>query len=338
MHLEHDIPYAPPPPTNKTQIVKLKWVQSQKANRTRDDGVWHGLFAVASGVATGHTALQECSLTKDWVEKQFTKAFRIQCKSIAVADTTNRQYNKYLYIPAGDSLSSMDDVLPSNQLLTGVHVLYQQGLLDTCLRHSMSSAMHAMGFTKEAKTLALEDSLTGVTIDLTAHAATCFRKIFKNSSLVMKKVFNSACSVDKVTQEDTSWPMVLLLQTSDGCAGSHAITTWKGMIFDSNCPTALCWSQRSLNWCSGKGSTCVGFLKVYRLCPDGYGRMFQDCTSKIGTQVQSNVSGSTALGWVRQLPTYHSNGKQRKGYIVCYTDGSMVEWSQADVDKYKLNK
>ncbi len=332
LHLELNLRYAPPPPEDTTQIVKLKWIPSQK--RQPIDGIWHGLFAVKVGVSQSNTTLQECSLTQEWVESAFTVAFLNECRTIATSGTTRRNAKKYLYIPAGDSRNVDDDPPPNDELMAGVGVHYQQGDLDSCLRHSMASALHTMGFAEEAKALALEKSISGSTVLLVERAAQCVRKLFKRSNLVLKKVFSTASSVLQVAQEDSSWPMVLIIQTSDGVYGSHAITTWKGMIFDSTSPHALWWSQRSLDWCSGLDSTCIGFSKVYRLCPENFGRVLPDSTIRIGTQVRSCVGVSNALGWVRRLQI---KDKKRQ-YMVCYVDGKRAEWSLSEVMKYTLNK
>jgi hypothetical protein len=162
--------------------------------------------------------------------------------------------------------------------------------------------------------------------------------VFHKANLVLKKVFPKACSIDQVSQEDSSWPMLLILQTNELVFGSHAITLWKGMIFDSNSLNALRWSQRSLDWCSGKGSKCVGFSKVYRLCPNGFGQSLKDSTIRVGTQVRSCLKDSNCLGWVRLLPTLKENGEQKKGYIVSFTDGTKAEWGQSRVLAYQLTE
>ena len=339
LHLELHLRYAPPPPTNTTQIVKLKWLPAPKLKRKRggDKGIWHGLFAIDLGVTHSTKTLQECSLTQEWVESAFSSAFRDECKDIATNLATNRNKNKYLYIPAGDPRSPDDDPPPADELLTDVTVHYQQGQLDSCLLDSMCSAFHAMGFIAEAKQLALDESIAGCTVDLLHHATQRVRVVFKHSNLVLRKVFGAACSVDKVTQADSSWPMVLVLRTNDD-TGSHAITLWNGMIFDSTCCNALRWSQTSLDWCSGQDATCSGFTKVYRLCPEGFGRMLPGSTIRVGTQIRTDSESSNGLCWVRRLPTTNANGEQKKGYMVCYIDGKMAELSQLEVSKYLLNK
>jgi hypothetical protein len=334
-HIALNLPYAPPPPCNDTQIVKLKWLPSKNKEHRGDQGIWHGLFAVAMGVAKPAATLQECSLTDDWVKSAFSSAFLRECKAIVTGPTTKRNETKYLYIPAGDARDPDADEPPSEELLTEVSVKYQQGLGNTCLRHSMSSAFHAMGFTENAMKLALETSISGVNVTLVDRAALFVRKQFKDTNLIMKRVFDTACSVDQVTQEDQAWPMLLIIQTSDGIYGSHAITTWNGMIFDSNCPHALRWSQRSLDWCSGKTSECIGFSRVYRLCPEFFGKMSPGSSIRIGTQIRTPDG---AFGWVRRLPTFKKNGEQKKGYIVCYTDGSTETFSPSDILSYELKK
>ena len=137
-----------------------------------------------------------------------------------------------------------------------------------------------------------------------------------------KRINGHACSVDDVAKEDSSWPIVLLLQTSDGCYGLHAIITWKNLIFDSNCEHALRWSQKSLNWCSGKASSCTGFSRVYRICPASMGPI-------VGRHVHPR-SGSIA-GWIMRLPSKH-----RKGYHVRYADGATDNMSEEEAEKGAL--
>ncbi len=106
LHLRLGLSYAPPPPEDTTQIVKLKWIPSQK--RQPIDGIWHGLFAVKVGVSQSNTTLQECSLSQEWVESAFSVAFLNECRTIATSGTTRRNVKKYLYIPAGDSRNAVD--------------------------------------------------------------------------------------------------------------------------------------------------------------------------------------------------------------------------------------
>ena len=153
----------------------------------------------------------------------------------------------------------------------------------------------------------------------------------------MKKVFSTACSVAAVSKEDHNWPLVLIIPTSDGIYGSHAITMWKGIIYDSTYPIALRWSQRSLDWCSGLGSTCIGFSKVYKLCPADLDHRALHSPLAIGTQVQMKRDTGNSFGWVKRLPKLMVTGEQRRGYFIKYVDGGCSELDYLDFFKNIIN-
>jgi hypothetical protein len=138
-------------PKDTTQIVKLKWLPSKKSKHGAEDGIWHGLFTLNVGVSNSSTTLQECSLTQEWViSALFSPAFRRECRDIATGRNSKQNPNKYLCIPAGDSHPNDDP----EELVMEVSIHYQhiRGCPPlSCLRHSMSSAFHAMAFAEEAK-------------------------------------------------------------------------------------------------------------------------------------------------------------------------------------------
>ena len=314
--------YAPPPPKADTQVVKLKWVPTRITGQDpKVNGIWHGAIAMKTGHST--LVLQECGLLPEWVEQEFSDQLRQQCVDVAtVKGAGGRNPNHYLLIPAGDVHDAEADPPPASELEVDVGVKYQQGSEDTCLRLSMASALAAMGFGDEAKELANDFRLAGSMTDLLRMVVEAVKTVFSSSNLVMKRINNRAFSVDDVSKEDSSWPIVLLLQTSDGCYGSHAITTWKNLIFDSNCDHALRWSQKSLDWCSGKDSSCTGFSRVYRICPASMGPI-------VGKHVHPR-SGSI-VGWIMRLPSKH-----RKGYHVRYADGATENISEEEAKEGAL--
>ena len=150
--------------------------------------------------------------------------------------------------------------------------------------------------------------------------------MFAKSNLEWVKLFPHACNLQQVTAQDSSWPIVLIIQTSDGIYGTHAVTTWKGMIFDSNCPSALRWSQTSLDWCSGANSSCIGFSRAYHVCPANFGKALPMSDISIGMQVRSHTF---SLGWIMRLPT-----KKMKGYHVRLTNGRTETMSDEDLAKF----
>jgi hypothetical protein len=105
------------------------------------------------------------------------------------------------------------------------------------------------------------------------------------------------------------------------------VTTWNQMIFDSNCVHPLRWSQRALDWCSGKDSTCVGFSRAYRICPANYGEKLPESAIAVGLQVRSLDYDS--LGWIMRGPS-----KKRKGYHVRHTNGQTQAMSKEEVERF----
>jgi hypothetical protein len=164
------------------------------------------------------------------VESTFAPGLLAECKSIAHGGDSKRCPKKYLFIPAGDDHDLDADPPPEAELLPQMTVQYQQGKRDSCLRHSLASAFYAMGFDGEAKELADQECLSGCNIELLRSAGKVVRRVFAKSNLEWVKLFPHACNLQQVTAQDSSWPIVLIIQTSDGIYGAHAVTTWKGMI------------------------------------------------------------------------------------------------------------
>ena len=81
------------------------------------------------------------------------------------------------------------------------------------------------------------------------------------------------------------------------------------MIFDFNSDCAMRWSQKALDWCSGKGSKCVGFSRAFQILPACYGERLPLATVFVGSFV--HPGDSKALRWIRLLPS-----KKRKGYYL----------------------
>jgi hypothetical protein len=321
--------YLAPPPDSNTQIVKLKWVPSTKAEHrdTRGDthGGWRGAFPVSLGAMV---VLQECGLPREWVELNFSTSLRRDCQAVALGLAGKRNPKKYLLIPAGDVHDVVSDPPPKSEMLMDVPIKYQQGNSNTCFRDSLASAIHAFGFFANASDLSAMGQLSGCNLQLVQEVSAAVRKIFAKDNLVLVKVFDKTCTISSLQAQDMSWPMVLFLMASDGCYGTHAIAVWKGWIFDSNLPHALRWSQQSLDWCSGAGSTCIGFSRSFRLAPVQYQKHAEPAAGRavmygIGAQVWKDGR----LGWIMRLPSV----KNPSSYHVGFTDGSRTNMNDNNV-------
>lgn len=318
------VPYKPPPPKANTQIVKLKWV----VGHIPTTGMWHGAFAVRVGTDKASTVLQECGLLPDWVETEFAAGFLDECRLIAAGNTRIRNPKSLLFIPAGDVHDTNIDPPPATELLEHVATTYLQGDLDSCLRDSLASALASMGFVSEAKELTLDASLVGCNLDLVERTASLLQKLFVASHLRLTKLANHACSVAQIAAEDSTWPILLIIQTSDGCHGAHAVTVWNHMIFDSNYQHPLRWSQKALDWCSGENTKCVGFSRAYRVCPADNGATSTHSTFPVGLQVQQSVGVFT---WIISLPS-----KRKKDYEVRNTNGLRIRMCKDKVAECQI--
>lgn len=322
--------------------MKLKWVPSELPGKNpASDGVWHGAYAVHLGHSGASWVLQECGLLTDWVESVFAASLREECKQIAGGRMGERRTTKFLFVPAGDVHDTADDPPPESEVITSASTAYLQGDKDTCIRDSLASALIAMGFVTESKIVRNNATLVGSSLALVKSTAAVVRTVFAASNLRLKKLHNHACSVPDIACSDSSWPIVLLLQANDGGHGSHAVTTWNSMIFDSNHRHPLRWSQKSLDWCSGKDSICVGFSRAYRLCPDDHGVALLNSCLSVGFQVRSSrtepntlgwIGQPNTLGWVRQLPS-----KRLPCYRVQYTNGRIDVLSEEGVARLGID-
>jgi hypothetical protein len=192
--------------------------------------MWHGAFAVRLGVDKGLTVLLECGLLSTWVEEAFAEPLRRECRAIALGRVGKRNPKHFLFIPAGGIHDNDLDPPPSSELLLDGPLAYLQGDEDSCLRHSMASSLAAMGFAAEAKAVAAKTSLLGCNLALVQETVLLVRALFAKANLGMKKLHAHACSIADVEAEDALWPILLIIQTSDGSHGAHAVTTWNGML------------------------------------------------------------------------------------------------------------
>jgi hypothetical protein len=121
---------------------------------------------------------------------------------------------------------------------------------------------------------------------------------------------------------------VLIIQTSDGSHGAHAVTAWNGMIFDSNCCYALRWSRDALDRCSGKDSSCIGFSRAYRIFPVDHRVTKPHSVIAVGMQVAKHGQESVG-GWIMRLPM-----KKKPNCHVRHTDGVSEAMSEEEVARF----
>jgi hypothetical protein len=60
---------------------------------------------------------------------------------------------------------------------------------------------------------------------------------------------------------------VVLLGSSNGGVGQHAVTIYKEGIYEPNAEFVLTKSRESLDWAAGVHCTCLGITQAYQIVP-----------------------------------------------------------------------
>eukprot|EP00978_Attheya_sp_CCMP212_P000841 scaffold1766_cov39-Attheya_sp.AAC.1 len=92
------------------------------------------------------------------------------------------------------------------------------------------------------------------------------------------------------------------------------------------CPFLPQQQQKSLDWCSGKDSACIGFGRAYRICPTNVAQTKPPSAIPVGVLVQSPMADSQSVSWVMRLPS-----KKKRGYHVRHANGTTERMSEEEV-------
>ena len=241
-----------PPPE---QVVKL-------SGRIVGDGgfvVWRGRLRRGA----------ERALDGSWVRSNFKASF---------LDKVLAERGRYVYIPigcaqerppAGSSGGHRDRLEALVATTTPVQssgacpvVAYRQGGFDLCAAYGLASAVHAYG-----------DVSAAAAIAASARAALASGDAFRHVRTVVESQAAGWSEVPLVKHDPLTAliaePVHLQLVGSDG-AGTHAVATLGGLIFDSAEACALPLSRAALDRCVGvhlNGATFSHVARAVRLVP-----------------------------------------------------------------------
>jgi hypothetical protein len=167
------------------------------------------------------------------------------------------------------------DAPPPAMLCTSTRIKYRQTEELTCLIDSFCSALWAFGLPKAAADLQqhhrlhlsqCNHRLIGDWINITN------RNYLNPGGMVIRKIGNIH-TVDHALAWDTSWPLLLVLATSDGAVGQHSVTVYRDGVYEPNAEFVLTKSRGSLDWASGDDCTCIGITKAYQIVPRDAGSL-----------------------------------------------------------------
>jgi hypothetical protein len=98
------------------------------------------------------------------------------------------------------------------------------------------------------------------------------RNYFNKLQLVIRKVPHLR-HVDQVLTWDTSWPLVVLLSSSNGGVGHHSVTIYEEGVCEPNSAFVLTKSRESLDWATGIDCTCLAITPAYQIVPRHVGSL-----------------------------------------------------------------
>ena len=148
---------------------------------------------------------------------------------------------------------------------------YLQGQEPTCYIDAFCSTLHAFGAVQGAFQLNREHrpSLTQRVVNLKQKLVQAANKAIGVLQLTVRKVPPVRTVEDILFLGDT-WPLVLLLSSSDGGHGQHAVGVWNNRVYETNAKSPLFKTAESLHWCCGDDVTCCGAATAYQILPRGF--------------------------------------------------------------------
>ena len=181
-----------------------------------------------------------------------------------VDEVKERIGTQYVPVPVGAVRKSTLENFRRLQVENAPAVKYFQGSRDLCVFFSVASVLHYIGFEEEAKMLArLGEEKEGGTEQLAELNSFISKTLPK---WVQVKKINRG--FDWTDMDDVSFA-VIVLETTSG-ARNHAVSIFRGMIFDSNEHEAILLSKEGLNCCVGGGDgtkyrcVCGGYQYIAR--------------------------------------------------------------------------
>jgi hypothetical protein len=115
--------------------------------------------------------------------------------------------------------------------------------------------------------------------------------------------------VEQVLAWDTAWPLAVLLGSSDGGVGQHAVTIYKEGIYEPNADFVLTKLHESLDWAAGIDCTCQGITQAYQIVPRNSGSL-SDGPPRI-----YNVGGH-GRGWVEKTKATYAKVRLLSGETI----------------------
>jgi hypothetical protein len=181
----------------------------------------------------------------------------------------------------------------------------------TCLIDSFCSAIWEFGLCEAAAGLQKSHraNLSQGNYRLIGDWVNATNKQYLNKLKLVIRKLPHLRHVDEVLAWNTSWPLVVLLASSDGGVGQHSVTIYGGGIYEPNAEFVLTKTRASLDWAAGVNCTCVGITQAYQIVPRNCG----DLTN--GPPPMYNVAGH-GRGWVQKTASTYAKVRLMRGETI----------------------
>jgi hypothetical protein len=212
------------------------------------------------------------------------------------------------------------DAPPPQELCTTVRIKYRQTEILTCLIDSFCSAIWEFGLCDTAEGLQQEHrtKLSQSNYRLIADWIDVTNQHYLNKRQLVIRKLTHLRQVDQVLAWDTTWPLVVLLGSSDGAVGQHAVTIYEEGIYEPNAEFVLTKSRGSLDWAAGIDCTCQGITQAYQIVPRKCGSLTD------GPPRMYNVPGH-GRGWVEKTKATYAKVRLLSGETVQMIDKTFLD-------------
>jgi hypothetical protein len=197
---------------------------------------------------------KETDLDETFVRKNFGDAFANELKS---------SKRGFVDVPVGDFKHSHLHLHPHLEVPGAPTVRFtQKDGKDLCVSKSLASALHSLGFEKEAAEIDFygEEILKGAVVDALDCVMLRARKILPKWIVIERIPKSFDWQKDLLDERHI---LVGVLYTSDGNC-SHAVTIHGGFVYDANEVVALPLCQEALDYCTSTAEVKSSFVRFRR--------------------------------------------------------------------------
>ena len=253
--------------TDVTEIAKLRFIPGKFGETVH---YFEGLVLMGKGNKKDKVITP---LNPDWVEDVFTRKFVNFV--MRAARISSVPVKTWIDVPVGQA---REDDAPPPSLETDILVKYMQGQHNTCLYRGFASALHHLGDTVLAHTIAVK-STEYTELPAAEQLNRLCQEVESRYQVIKYMTKKKASSIDILRVRNRHATVIIPLAGDGGV--QHAITVVGDILFDSTQTHALVLSQATLDWCCDNDSGFTHVFMAVTFVPFGEPRNFAKYTVQV---------------------------------------------------------